>query len=69
MKPIYTAPAIKITNVEMRPLMLGSIGGGEQNFSKGHNSFGIAVSGAKRKPKSLCSSNRKAFGMTNWQSY
>lgn len=40
MKPIYTAPAIKITNVEMRPLMLGSTGGGEQEYSKGHNSFG-----------------------------
>lgn len=39
MKPIYTAPAIKITNVEMRPLMIGSTGGGEQEYSKGHNSF------------------------------
>lgn len=39
MKRIYIAPAIKVVHTEIESLMLGSQGGGEQNFSKGHNSF------------------------------
>lgn len=39
MKKIYIAPAIKITVTEMQSLMLGSQGGGECDFAKGHDSF------------------------------